>query len=252
MFSTGNADDRRRFAEVLGSGHLDADGRDRAVAAIDAPDGERAAVSICNGLRLVTLDMLVPGKAHGWSGEAQLRWLRGILAEPAVKGTVLAFHHPPILHPNTVRLRPTGSINAGGSRVELTAGGHKGEPEQIRAPPLRRLGRARVVGSQSDTPGPVYRTRLHQHPLPRAQQVGPQARVLVELRQVATHDDAEPLLVPAFLVKSSHRATEPLGFTGMTRSTYRFGAFVVAEQPCLVRHHVVLRGCEAAAVLDEH
>ncbi|GAB3996084.1 hypothetical protein GCM10029992_15090 [Glycomyces albus] len=130
IFSTGNTDDRGRFAEVLGSGHLDSDGRDQAVAAIDAPDGERAAVSICEGLRLVTLDTLVPGKTHGRLGEAQLDWLRGVLAEPAAKGTVLAFHHPPILHPNAVQRPPTLrdpqalAEAIGGTDVQVVLCGH--------------------------------------------------------------------------------------------------------------------------------
>lgn len=130
IFSTGNTDDRGRFAEVLGSGHLDSDGRDQAVAAIDAPDGERAAVSICEGLRLVTLDTLVPGKTHGRLGAAQLDWLRGVLAEPAAKGTVLAFHHPPILHPNAVQRPPTLrdpralAEAIGGTDVQVVLCGH--------------------------------------------------------------------------------------------------------------------------------
>lgn len=48
------------------------------------------------GLRLVVLDTTVPGWHHGDVDEAQLAWLRGILATPAPLGTVLAMHHPPV------------------------------------------------------------------------------------------------------------------------------------------------------------
>ncbi|OJU43387.1 MAG: phosphodiesterase [Microbacterium sp. 69-7] len=48
------------------------------------------------GLRLIALDSSVPGWHHGDLDAAQLDWLRGILAEPAPLGTVLALHHPPL------------------------------------------------------------------------------------------------------------------------------------------------------------
>lgn len=48
------------------------------------------------GLRLVALDTSVPGWHHGDLDAAQLEWLRGVLAEPAPRGTLLAMHHPPL------------------------------------------------------------------------------------------------------------------------------------------------------------
>jgi 3',5'-cyclic AMP phosphodiesterase CpdA len=53
-------------------------------------------VSDLGGLRLVTLDSTVPGWHHGDVDAAQLAWLRGVLAEPAPLGTILALHHPPL------------------------------------------------------------------------------------------------------------------------------------------------------------
>jgi len=94
--TTGNHDEREAFGKVLGSGHLSADGTERAEAVIASAAGERAAVSTVDGWRFVTLDSLVPGKVHGWLGAEQLAWLRGVLATSAPKGTVLALHHPPI------------------------------------------------------------------------------------------------------------------------------------------------------------
>ena len=48
------------------------------------------------GLRVIALDTSVPGYHHGELTEAQLGWLRDVLATPAEHGTILAMHHPPI------------------------------------------------------------------------------------------------------------------------------------------------------------
>ncbi|MEU6143064.1 metallophosphoesterase [Streptomyces sp. NPDC047081] len=97
FYTTGNHDEREAFGKVLGSGHLSADGGERAdVLAFESSHGERAAVSVVDGWRVVTLDSLVPGRIHGWIGERQLDWLRGVLDVPAERGTLLAFHHPPV------------------------------------------------------------------------------------------------------------------------------------------------------------
>ncbi|MFF4254140.1 metallophosphoesterase family protein [Streptomyces sp. NPDC001663] len=92
FYTTGNHDEREAFAKVLGSGHLAVDGSDRA----HTTGAERCAVSTVGGWRFVTLDSLVPGEVYGHLGAAQLDWLRGVLSVPAERGTVLAFHHPPI------------------------------------------------------------------------------------------------------------------------------------------------------------
>jgi 3',5'-cyclic-AMP phosphodiesterase len=51
------------------------------------------------GLRIVSLDTSVPGWHHGELRQAQLAWLRDVLATPAEHGTILALHHPPIPSP---------------------------------------------------------------------------------------------------------------------------------------------------------
>ncbi len=48
------------------------------------------------GLRLIALDTTVPGAHHGEVTEEQRRWLAVELATPALHGTVLAMHHPPL------------------------------------------------------------------------------------------------------------------------------------------------------------
>lgn len=96
VYCVGNHDDRAAFAQVLGSGHVDVAGHDVGMtAAADA----RAAVSEVSGLRVITLDSLVPGSPHGLISDAQLTWLGALLAEPAPSGSVVVVHHPPITVP---------------------------------------------------------------------------------------------------------------------------------------------------------
>lgn len=94
LYTTGNHDDRTAFAKVFGSGHLDHRGDQNAATRIVGP--ECAAVSTVSGVRVVTLDSLIPGQVHGHLSTTQLRWLAGVLSEPAPAGTVIAFHHPPV------------------------------------------------------------------------------------------------------------------------------------------------------------
>ncbi|MDO5663563.1 MAG: hypothetical protein Q4G40_12770, partial [Brachybacterium sp.] len=63
-------------------------------------------VELPSGGRVVVLDSSVPGAGYGHLEDAQLDWLRGVLAEPAPggaedggagRGTVLAIHHPPLV-----------------------------------------------------------------------------------------------------------------------------------------------------------
>jgi len=94
VFCTGNHDDRDNFAAVLGSGHRRADGSDQG--RLMSPIGCRAAVSDVGGLRVLTLDSLVPGAVHGSVSDDQLDWFRTVLAVPAAAGTIVVLHHPPI------------------------------------------------------------------------------------------------------------------------------------------------------------
>ena len=94
VYCPGNHDDRTAFAGTLGSGHLDTEGAD--VGRLGCSTGERAAVSVVSGVRVITLDSLVPGQISGWISDEQLGWLRDLLAEPAPRGSVVVVHHPPI------------------------------------------------------------------------------------------------------------------------------------------------------------
>jgi len=95
IYSTGNHDSRDAFTAVFGSGHLGAEGKDVGRSP-DNAGAECAAVSEVAGLRVITLDSLVPGSVHGLVSDAQLSWLEAILAEPAPAGSIVALHHPPI------------------------------------------------------------------------------------------------------------------------------------------------------------
>jgi 3',5'-cyclic-AMP phosphodiesterase len=95
VYTTGNHDTRPAFTKVFGTGHLAADGTDLGQLA-DGVGEERAAVSEVAGLRVITLDSLVPGQAYGVLSDAQLAWLRAVLATPAPAGSIVALHHPPV------------------------------------------------------------------------------------------------------------------------------------------------------------
>ncbi len=58
--------------------------------------GQRAAVSDVDGLRVITLDSLVPGDVAGRLSHLQLAWLREELTLPAPAGSIVVLHHPPI------------------------------------------------------------------------------------------------------------------------------------------------------------
>jgi 3',5'-cyclic-AMP phosphodiesterase len=116
VYATGNHDRRPEFAQALGTGHLDADGTDVGIQ-LPGLGEERAAVSFAGGLRVVTLDSLVPGAGHGIVSSAQLEGLRTLLRDPAAGGTIVALHHPPIHTPTAPWMRDAGLRN----RDELAA-----------------------------------------------------------------------------------------------------------------------------------
>ncbi|GHF13332.1 metallophosphoesterase [Pseudolysinimonas yzui] len=116
VWAMGNHDDRAAFR----TGLL---GEPASAAPVDR-------VYWLNGLRVITLDTTVPGMHHGELDDAQLAWLAEELARPALDGTVLAMHHPPI--PSlldlavSVELRDQSRLAAvlAGSDVRAILGGH--------------------------------------------------------------------------------------------------------------------------------
>lgn len=96
VYTTGNHDARPEFEIALGTGHLDSQGRDLGLR-LPGVEDELAAVSTVRGLRIITLDSLIPGSVHGSLSKVQLDALRGVLEVPAAAGTIVALHHPPIV-----------------------------------------------------------------------------------------------------------------------------------------------------------
>jgi 3',5'-cyclic-AMP phosphodiesterase len=118
VYTTGNHDRRPGFTEALGTGHLGATGNDLGTP-LRGLTGERAAVSEVNGLRVITLDSLVPGYVHGVISTAQLEAVRDLLRHPAAAGTIVAFHHPPIHVPTARWMRDAGLQNGDALRGVL-------------------------------------------------------------------------------------------------------------------------------------
>lgn len=110
VYTTGNHDRRAEFAAVLGTGHRNAAGDDVGVL-LEGLDDERAATSMVGGLRVVTLDSLVPGEWYGHLTRAQLEGLQALLRRPAGDGTILALHHPPLHTPTAPWLKSFGLRN---------------------------------------------------------------------------------------------------------------------------------------------
>lgn len=82
VWGMGNHDDRAAFRSALLGGSRD--------------EGPVDQVIWLDGLRIIMLDTSVPGQHHGELEDSQLAWLADELARPALDGTILAMHHPPI------------------------------------------------------------------------------------------------------------------------------------------------------------
>ncbi|MEE1651645.1 metallophosphoesterase [Brachybacterium sp. J144] len=85
----GNHDVSAVYGETIAAGERKAESQDRVV-------------PLEGGARVVVLDTSVPGAGYGHLDPEQLDWLRGVLAEPAPGGTVLALHHPPLVAATTL------------------------------------------------------------------------------------------------------------------------------------------------------
>lgn len=130
IYCTGNHDSREAFADVFGTGHCGPDGGDVGELANNV-GAERAAVSDVSGLRVITLDSLVPGSVHGFISDAQLGWLRSLLARPAAAGSIVVLHHPPIALESSALMKSVNLRNAdrladvlSGSDVQAVLCGH--------------------------------------------------------------------------------------------------------------------------------
>lgn len=94
---TAEATDRTGWPVVWAVGNHDVRGPLREhLLGEPASDEPLDRVITVGGLRIVSIDTSIPEHVEGGLDDAQLEWLRGVLAEPAEDGTVLAMHHPPV------------------------------------------------------------------------------------------------------------------------------------------------------------
>ena len=73
---------------------------------------------------------------------------------------------------------------------------HERETEKIEPRPLFRALHAGIVSGKTRAPNRVHRAGFNQHLPARVQQIGPQAAVLAELRQIAADHDIETACLP--------------------------------------------------------
>ncbi|WP_158461406.1 metallophosphoesterase family protein [Rhodococcus opacus] len=86
----------------------------------DVRGGSGDEVYDVTGLRVITADSNIPGRLHGELDDAQLLWLRSVLAAPAPHGSILVLHHPPV--PNPEPLMEMGEL-AGQTPLESVVAG---------------------------------------------------------------------------------------------------------------------------------
>lgn len=94
----GNHDDRADYSGLLFDAPLSKE---------SSSDNPQDRVYDINGLRIISFDTTVPGYHHGEVTDEQLGWLADELSTPALDGTLLALHHPPIPTP---RLEAMGML----------------------------------------------------------------------------------------------------------------------------------------------
>ncbi|NAZ88506.1 hypothetical protein GTR00_20780 [Kineococcus sp. T90] len=96
--------------------------------------GPTRCVHDVGGLRLVVLDSSVPRFGYGVLEEEQLEHLRGVLAEPAPRGTLVVVHHSPlpaptVLHEGLRLQEPHRLLEAvAGTDVRAVLSGHYHHP----------------------------------------------------------------------------------------------------------------------------
>ncbi|WIB64292.1 metallophosphoesterase [Curtobacterium sp. MCBD17_040] len=128
----GNHDGRAGFREVLGNGHVFAEGGAPVAHTLQhvAPSVPVDGVSMVAGRRIITLDTSVPGAGYGLLRPEQLERLRELLADPAPYGTVLVLHHSPLPAPTALhealRLQNPDELADAlrGSDVRVVLAGH--------------------------------------------------------------------------------------------------------------------------------
>ncbi|WP_353988744.1 phosphodiesterase [Ruicaihuangia caeni] len=89
IWAMGNHDERVAFRVGLLGEDLNSESADAASSPVYRVDH-------LDGLRVITLDSTVPDYHHGELSDEQLKWLAEELRTPAIDGTILVMHHPPV------------------------------------------------------------------------------------------------------------------------------------------------------------
>ncbi|HEU5223586.1 MAG TPA: metallophosphoesterase [Candidatus Lumbricidophila sp.] len=111
----GNHDERQTFHQMLLG---------------ESSDAPVHLVRWVDSLRIIAIDVSVPGFHHGEFTEEAAAWLQTQLADTAPSGTVLAMHHAPIASPvglmDVLELRGQGRLAevVRGSDIRIILGGH--------------------------------------------------------------------------------------------------------------------------------
>ena len=102
VLTPGNHDQREPFRDVLGTGHLLADGGAPLAHTLEHrdPHDPIVAVSTVADRRIVTVDTSVPGAGWGELASRALERLRGVASSRSALGTVVVMHHPPLPAPS--------------------------------------------------------------------------------------------------------------------------------------------------------
>jgi hypothetical protein len=81
---------------------------------------------------------------------------------------------------------------------------HQRETEKVKTEPLFRYGGTFIISSEPDTPDPILRRRLDEHPVAGTEQELAQVTMLAEFGQIAGDDQLNTPLRPDLLAESAH------------------------------------------------
>jgi hypothetical protein len=97
-----------------------------------------------------------------------------------------------------------GRASGPGLRPELVTHLHQRETEQVKTRPLFWCSGSFVISGEPDTPDPIPRGSLDQHPIAGTEQELAQVRMMAEFRQIPGDDQLEATLRPDFLAEAAH------------------------------------------------
>ena len=118
---------------------------------------------------------------------------------------------------------------------------HQRETEKVKTEPLFRYGGTFIISSEPDTPDPILRRSLDEHPVAGTEQELAQVTMLAEFRQIPGDDQLKTPLRPDLLAESAHLPAQCLRCSRMWCLEYARGRFSISEQQGLCCHHEMFR-----------